>query len=114
MLRKLAALSPDVPITLVLDNARYQKCAYVKEIAAALQIEILYVPAYSPNLNMIERLWTCVKKEVLNGRYYEDFNAFKSAIIRCLFQTQTTYKTQLDSLLSLKFQTFHEAHILVG
>lgn len=114
LLRKLAALSLDIPITLVLDNARYQKCAYVKEIAASLQIELLYVPAYSPNLNVIERLWKFVKKEALNGRYYEDFTAFKSAILHGLSQTQTTYTTPLDSLLSLKFQTFHEAHILVG
>jgi transposase len=114
LLRKLAALPLEIPITLVLDNARYQKCAYVKEIAASLQIELLYLPADSPNLNVIERLWKFVKKEALNGRYYEDFNAFKSAIIRCLSQTQTTYTTQLDTFLSLKFQTFHEEHILVG
>jgi transposase len=114
LFRKLAVGAPDIPITLVLDNARYQKCAYVKEIAASLQIELVYLPAYSPNLNVIERLWKFVKKEALNGRYYEDFTAFKSAIVGCLSQTQTTYKTKLDSLLSLKFQTFHEAHILVG
>lgn len=114
LLHKLSALQLTIPITLVLDNARYQKCAYVKEIAASLQIELLYLPAYSPNLNLIERLWKFVKKEALNGRYYEDFTAFKSAIVSCLSQTQTTYKTKLDSLLTLKFQTFHDVHILVG
>lgn len=90
LLRKLAAGHPNIPITLILDNARYQTCADVKEIAASLQSELVYLPAYSPNLNVIERLWTFVKKEALNGRYYEDFTAFKSAIAGCLSQTQTT------------------------
>lgn len=114
LLHKLSALHLAIPISLVLDNARYQKCAYITDLAASLQIELLYLPAYSPNLNLIERLWKFVKKEALNGRYYEDFNTFKSAIIRCLSQTRTTYKAQLDSLLTLTFQTFNDAHILVG
>jgi transposase len=114
LLQKLAALGLSVPITLVLDNARYQKCQYIKDLAAALKIELLYLPPYSPNLNLIERLWKFVKKEALNGRYYEDFTAFKAAILGCLAQTRTTYKTTLASLLTLKFQTFNDAQILVG
>ena len=55
----------DVPITLVLDNARYQKCALVFNLARLLNIELLYLPAYSPNLNLIERLWKFVKKKCL-------------------------------------------------
>jgi hypothetical protein len=51
------------PITLVLDNARYQKCQLVWAVAETLQIELLYLPAYSPNLNLIERLWKFVKKQ---------------------------------------------------
>lgn len=112
LLHKLAALELTVPITLVLDNARYQKCQYIKELAASLNIELLYLPAYSPNLNLIERLWKFVKKEVLNGRYYDDFTAFKGAIVRCLAQTRTTHKQKLDSLLTLRFQTFNDAQIL--
>ena len=53
-----------VPITLVLDNARYQKCKLVFYFAKLLDIELLYLPAYSPNLNIIERLWKFVKKSV--------------------------------------------------
>jgi len=51
LLRKLAALSLQVPITLVLDNARDQRCALVQSVADALGIELLYLPPYSPNLN---------------------------------------------------------------
>ena len=56
LLCQLAARHLGVPITRVLDNARYQKCQLVEALAAALQIELLYLPAYSPNLNLIERV----------------------------------------------------------
>lgn len=108
LLHKLAALGLSVPITLVLDNARYQKCAVVMEVAQALNIELLYLTAYSPNLNLIERLWKFVKKQCLYSIYYADFTAFKEAITDCLNQCHTTYKTELDSLLTLRFQSFKE------
>ena len=79
LLRQLAALQLGVPITLFLDNARYQKCALVKDLAASLQTELCYLPAYSPNLNLIERLWKFVKKKVLYSQYYADFIAFRAA-----------------------------------
>jgi len=56
LLHRLAALNLGVPITIFLDNARYQKCALVMAAAASLNIELCYLPAYSPNLNLIERL----------------------------------------------------------
>ena len=56
MLLKLHALGLNVPITVVLDNARYQKCQVVFGLAKALDIELLYLPSYSPHLNLIERL----------------------------------------------------------
>jgi transposase len=106
LLHKLAALGLSIPITLVLDNARYQKCALVMELARSLNIELLYLTTYSPNLNLIERLWKFVKKQCLYSIYYPDFNAFKEAIISCLNQCHTTYKQDLDSLLTLRFQSF--------
>ncbi len=107
LLRKLAALGLSIPITLVLDNARYQKCALVTELAESLQIELLYLPPYSPNLNLIERLWKFVKKQCLYSTYYADFAQFKAAISSCLDQCHTTHKRELDSLLTLRFQSFH-------
>ena len=85
-----------------LPNARYQKCALVTALAASLQIELLYLPAYSPNLNLIERLWKFVKKTCLYSTYYANFHDFKQAISDGLAQTHTTYKKELDSLLTLK------------
>ena len=106
LLRKIASLNLRIPITLVLDNARYQKCALVQDLAFALNIELLYLPSYSPNLNLIERLWKFVKKKCLYSKYYSDFELFKEAIRDCLALTHTSYKKELDSLLSLKFQSF--------
>jgi transposase len=96
----------NVPITLVLDNARYQKCALVFYFAKLLDIELLYLPAYSPNLNLIERLWKFVKKKCLYSKYYDNFDAFKTSITDCLNKTDTEHKGELDTLLTLRFQTF--------
>jgi transposase len=106
LLRKLAELGLGLPITLVLDNARYQKCALVMDLAKELDIELLYLTAYSPNLNLIERLWKFVKKQCLYSIYYSDFTAFKEAITACLEQCHTTHKQELSSLLTWRFQSF--------
>jgi transposase len=95
-----------LPITIVLDNARYQRCRRVIEHAAALQIELLFLPPYSPNLNLIERLWRFVRKTALDNEYFDNFTTFHTAIQACLDQSQTNYKADLQSLLVLKFQTF--------
>jgi transposase len=112
LLQRIARLNLGVPVTLVLDNARYQKCKIVTALALQLNIELLYLPAYSPNLNLIERLWKFVKKKVLYSKYYDNFSDFRSAITDCLNQTNTTHKKELDSLLTLKFQTFKKCDLV--
>ena len=104
LLHKLAALGLSIPITLVLDNARYQKCRLVQELADSLAIELLYLPSYSPNLNLIERLWKFVKKKCLYSKYYPEFSLFKIAITTCIEEAQEKHKQELDSLLTLRFQ----------
>lgn len=106
LLEKLHQLYRDLPIVLVMDNARYQKCQLVLEKAQHLNIQIIFLPPYSPNLNLIERLWKFVKKEVLYNEYYQEYNKFCTAISDCLDQTHTTHKAALETLLTLKFQTF--------
>jgi transposase len=112
LLHHIAARGLTVPITLILDNARYQKCHLVSNTAKYLGIEMLYLPTYSPNLNLIERLWKFVKKNCLYSIYYKDFSHFTQAISSCLAQTHTTHKVALDSLLSLRFQTFEGSQIM--
>ena len=64
LLKKLAQNTVNKPITLVMDNARYQRCKLVTEYAKSLSIDLLFLPPYSPNLNLIERLWRFVKKKL--------------------------------------------------
>lgn len=111
LLRQLAALFTDLPITLVLDNARYQRCRLVQALAAELNIELLFLPPYSPNLNLIERLWKFVKKKCLYSKYYEKFVDFKQAIQECLDQVSGQFKEELASLLTLNFQTFENVSL---
>ena len=96
------------PITLVLDNARYQKCQSVAERAEALGIELLYLPPYSPNLNLIERLWRFIKKQVLYSTHYEKFKKFKESIDTCIADLGTCYKANMQTLMTMKFQLFGE------
>lgn len=112
LLQKLSSLYVGIPITLFLDNARYQKCALVIATAAHLQIELCFLPSYSPNLNLIERLWRFVKKQCLYSTYYPSFEPFKTAITECLNQTHSKHKSALDSLLTLRFQLFEKAQIM--
>jgi transposase len=109
---KIAALGIIIPITLVLDNARYKKCKVVEELALSLSIELLYLPSYSPNLNLIERLEKLVKKKCLYGQYYENFSDFSSAIYECLNDAHLKHKKELDSLLNLRFQKFNKSQIM--
>ena len=102
----------DRPITLVLDNARYQKCQSVFDKAKELDIELLYLPAYSPNLNLIERLWRFVKKEVLYSRHYDKFTSFKKAIDTCLSKLHTCHKDKMETLMTMKFQLFSKSENL--
>lgn len=112
LLQAIARQYAGQPITLVLDNARYQRCHLVQDLAAKLQIELLFLPAYSPNLNLIERFWKFVKKQCLYSQFYADFPTFKDAILDCTKTAHKKHKHELASLLTLNFQTFDEAQLV--
>ena len=108
-LTKLRSEYGDQPIHLILDNARYQHCKAVKEFAVAMDIHLVFLPPYSPNLNIIERLWKWTKKKCLYAKYYEKFEEFRKAIEQTLEQANGKYQKELDTLLSLNFQSFHKS-----
>lgn len=108
LLEKIAATYAEskYPITLILDNARYQKCQSVFDKAEELGIELLYLPPYSPNLNLIERLWRFVKKQVLYCKHYDKFVDFKNSIDTCMSELVTKFKSNMESLITFRFQIF--------
>jgi hypothetical protein len=114
LLAKISASLSGAPITIVLDNAKYQRCALVQEFAKQLNIELLFLQSYSPNLNLIERLWKFVKKEALGSRHHTNFPEFQSRIDDCLAQLSTTHRSKLASLMTLKFQTFEGISVLAA
>ena len=112
LLQKIAALGFTTPVTLVLDNARYQHCQLVQNLAAELHIELLFLLSYSRNLNLIERLWKFVKKTALNFKRHADFSAFQASIDDCLDRLASDHQPALATLLTHKFQTFENVSIL--
>lgn len=97
---------PDSEVTLVMDNASYQRCYFVRDHARDLGIELLFLPSYSPNLNLIERLWKLTKRRCLTNRYYSDFKSFCNAIDWCLDDLTGPLQKELASLMTLNFQFF--------
>jgi transposase len=79
----------------------------VTEQAEALGIDILFLPPYSPNFNLIERLWKFTIKKCLYNRYHESFCQFKEAIDEYLDKVKSAFKEQVKkTLLNPKFQLF--------
>jgi transposase len=112
LLRKISAEGLAGPIALVLDNARYQRNAAVKALASELGISLLFLPSYSPNLNLIERLWKFIKRRSLYGRYHPTFADFRAAIEETLDGLPTTYAEQLETLMTLNFQQFDDVSLM--
>ncbi len=112
LLEQLAKQYAGQTIYVILDNARYQRCLLVQATAASLGIQLIFIPPYSPNLNLIERLWRFVKKEVLYNKFYTNFGEFKGAIGLCLEKVaRGQFQAKLQSLLTLQFQTYGYSQI---
>lgn len=115
LLERVAKRYAGLPIHIVLDNARYQHCQFVKDAADRFKITLVFLPPYSPNLNLIERLWKFVKAEVCAARYFEDPKTFQNAIIDFLNQLdRKPIKKRLESLLTPNFQLFSNAQKLAA
>jgi transposase len=114
LLRKIAAEGLVGPITLVLDNARYQHNAVVKALASELGIALLFLPSYSPNLNLIERLWKFIKRRSLYGRYHPTFADFQAAVQETIDGLPTTHAEQLRTLMTLNFQLFANVSLMAA
>ena len=103
-IEKLRKHQPKGKIYLICDNAGYYDSPEVVAYAASMAIEIVYLPPYSPNLNLIERGWYYFQKQVLYNRCYKTFEEMKNACWQ-FFRTISLHEDNLRSLLTEKFQT---------
>jgi len=67
-------------IHLILDQAGYNISFEVREHASKLGIHLHYLPAYSPNLNSIERLWKVMNEEIRNNVFFRTAKEFRLKI----------------------------------
>ena len=107
MLHKVASEYAGTVIHIVLDNAQYQKCKLVRDLAAQLDIKLEFIPSYSPNMNLIERLWKHVKGK-LRCKYYNQFDEFKNTIDQIIYDAGTVNKDIIDQLIGEKIQLFDD------
>jgi transposase len=105
--RKIAERYAGKTVFVVLDNAKYQKCKITGELAERLGINLVFIPPYSPNLNLIERLWKYVKGK-LRTRYYNRFELFRERIDSIIESTDNLNKEIIDRLIGEKVQLFDD------
>jgi len=83
-------------------------------LATQLGITLLFLPSYSPNLNLIERLWKFTKRRALYGRYHPTFADFRRAIEETLDKLSTTHAERLKTLMTLNFQQFEDVSLMAA
>lgn len=97
---------PGRQLYMIMDNASYQRCDLVAKHAKKLRVNLVFLPPYSPNLNLIERLWKFMKKEALAGEYFATKQEFIDAVNRFIDQlNEGLFDDDLRALLNTNFQT---------
>ncbi|MBF0218340.1 MAG: IS630 family transposase [Gammaproteobacteria bacterium] len=94
---------------LILDGAGYHKAHIVTETAKTLQIELHYLPPYSPNLNPIERLWKVMNEKVRNNRCFHSAMEFREAINHFFDKILPDMGDSLNTRITDNFQVFNPA-----
>ena len=89
-------------IYVICDNARYYRSRLVKEWVKNSRIVQVFLPSYSPNLNLIERLWKFLRKKVIDTHHYPTKEKFREAILN-FFTDIKKYRSELRNLLTLNF-----------
>ncbi len=91
-------------VYLILDNASHHHARVVKRwILHHPRFKLLFLPTYSPNLNLIERLWRFFHQRATWNRYFETFEEFRTTSLN-FFKNLNIYQKELSSLLSDNFQ----------
>lgn len=95
-------------IVIFLDNARYNHARYTTTFVEWYNITLIFLPPYSPNVALIERLWKFSKKELVHNIYYEKFDDFKDNACN-FFDNLKQYHDELETLLTKKFEIINKA-----
>jgi transposase len=68
---------------LILDNARWHRSKDLKELLEANQnrLVLIFLPAYSPELNPIERVWRITRRQVTHNRYFPSTEDLRIALV---------------------------------
>lgn len=112
LLGKIRAQNLGKHIFAILDNAAYQRCKKVKEYAESIGITLIFLPTYSPNLNLIERVWKFVKSNVLCAAYFLTFEEYKVKIMKFINTLHIDNIEKMDSLISEKFHILDKISII--
>jgi transposase len=99
-------------VPVIVDNARYPRCALVQSVAHTVGMELLYLPTYAPNLNLLERFWKFVKKQCLYSKDDPDRESLQHAIMACIAHAPILQKAALERLLTVRFQTFQAVSVM--
>lgn len=113
IVRFFCKLRESYPLTnklhLILDGAGYHRSQLVKDAAFVLNIELHYLPPYSPNLNPIERLWKVMNEYARNNVYFKNKQDFRAAINKFFTATLPEIADLLTSRLNDNFQVLSRA-----
>jgi transposase len=104
LFKKILKEQPLGMIYIILDNARYYRSHVVQDfLLDHPRIQLMFLPPYSPNLNLIERLWKFFKKKTTYNTYYEQFSHFRQSCL-AFFKNIKIYREELRTLMTDNFQ----------
>jgi|APSaa5957512622_1039677.scaffolds.fasta_scaffold73710_2 transposase len=86
----------------IVDNARYYKNELVQAYIDKSRINMIFLPTYSPNLNLIERFWKLLKKQVINNVYYEHFKDFQEAVLNFCNKSSPDHQAIIEQFVGTK------------
>ena len=89
---------------IIMDNASYNKAKLIDEVAGELNFNLIDLPSYAPNLNLIERLWKFFKKEKIRNKFYETYDEFMDMILDFFKNIRQDYSAEMENLITLNFE----------
>jgi len=96
-------------IHLILDRGSYNTSKETAEFAEQYGITLHHLPAYSPNLNPIERLWKVMNEYARNNRYFKSAKDFREAVMNFFENTWTEIQSSMNTRINDNFQTLKQA-----